>query len=934
MLLASLALLAAACIAAALLGRALGRENGFLLAAPLLAAAGLLAAASTGASGSAAPEQAWSWMPSLGISFALRLDGLSLLFALLVTVVGAGVFAYAARYLGKGGHRRFFVLMSVFALAMLLLVLADDVVLLFVAWEATTLCSFFLIARSGEHANEPAIRTLLVTALGGLSLLGAAATMAVAAGTTRLSEILAADFWSDDSALTAWVVVLLVVAAFTKSAQFPFHAWLPDSMVAITPVSAYLHAAAMVKAGIYLLLRFSPVLNDNALWSTLLISSGLITAIIGGIAALRCTDLKALLAYSTISQLGLLVALIGVGTPAALTAAVAHTVAHALFKAALFMIVGILDHRAGTRDINALAKLRIRMPVTLTVAAIAALSMAGVPPLLGFVSKESMFDALLETPGPAWLAGVVTTAVAVTAVLTFAYAGRFVIGAMGGRTGRIVREAAPSFWIVPALCAAAGLGLGVAPFLLDPLVSPATTDASGTVVSADLALWHGLNLPLLISGIVIASGAALVVFRSRVETVTARMTFPFSALAVVDSVRAGIIAAGGFVGRLTATDAPRRHLLLPVVSLLVIAGAVSLLLRDLPAVVGDPTRPLDWVLVALIAVGTVATVLARTRVAAVVVVGVTGFAMTLWFFWLGAADVALTQLLVEILTVCVLVLVLRRLPRTFRRDSTRRRVSSAVVAVAAGVATFAAVLAFTGRRELSNAADYFLRNAEAETGGANIVNTILVDFRALDTLGELVVLGFAGVALAALLSSRRAISPPSDDTEVDETSPLADAESNAVFARSLTRWAGPLIIVLSIVLLWRGHQEPGGGFISALVGGAGFTLLYLSASTDESARIRLPYIPLIAAGVIVATATGIAGFTEGSFLRPLEFEVLGYKLTTALIFDIGVYLAVIGVVLAALNLLGVHRHDPPTTRDDDTDTATAEPTPTPERSLT
>ncbi|WP_051427566.1 DUF4040 family protein [Arthrobacter sp. H20] len=907
MILESLALTLTGCVAAAFFGRQLRRNLGYLLALPLLGAAGLLVAAAD----RGVTEQVWSWIPSLGVTFALRLDGLSLLFGLLVTVVGAAVLVYSARYLARSDQTGFYVLMNVFALAMLLLVLADDVVLLFVAWEATTLCSFFLIARSGDNAREPAIRTLLVTALGGLALLGAAVTMSVAAGTTRIGAILDDPFWTDDPALTAWVASLLAVAAFTKSAQFPFQGWLPDSMVAITPVSAYLHAAAMVKAGIYLLLLFSPVLSGHPLWSTLLITSGAITALVGGFAALQRTDLKELLAYSTTSQLGLLVLLIGIGTPAALKAAVVHTVAHALFKAVLFMVVGIIDHRAGTRDIRKLAALHVRMPVTVSIAAIAALSMAGVPPLLGFVSKESMFAAFLETPGHGWVPVVVTIAGVTTAVLTLAYAGRFVLGALGGRSGHGVREAASLFWMVPALGAVGGLVLGVAPGLLDQVVGDATSSSAGAEVGVTLELWHGLNAPLALSAVAIASGTVLILFRRNVFRLTRRIHSPVRALNVVDGTRAGIIRCGETVSRLSGGDAPRRHLMIPMVCLVGIAALSANALGPLPQVVGNPTHPLDWILVTLVLVGTVATVLARTRVAAIVVIGVIGFAMTLWFFWLGAADVALTQLLVEILTICVLVLVLRRLPRKFSKDTRRRRISSLGVAVAAGVATLAATLAFTGRRELSPVAEYYLRNGETETGGANIVNTILVDFRALDTLGELAVLGIAGVAIAVILSARRTVEKPADDVHIDEESPLADAHHNSVFARAFIRWARPLTIVISLILLWRGHQEPGGGFIAALVAGAGFALLYLAAHSDEAARSRWPYLLLIGLGVAIAALVGFVGYLEGSFLQPLQFEILGLKLTSALIFDVGVYLTVIGFILAALNLLGVRQHPAP-----------------------
>ncbi len=906
MLLGSLGLALLAVIATPLAGRA-GRNAGFYLSLPLAAAA----AALVGAWLSGDARAQWDWIPALGVQFALHLDGLALLFGLLVTVIGAGVLFYAARYLGAGVQTRFYLLMTVFALAMLALVLTDDVVVLFVAWEATTLCSFFLIARSGPHAREPAIRTLLVTAMGGLSLLAAVVTMAVAAGTTSITQILAAPFWSEQPVVTAWVAVLLAIAAFTKSAQFPFQAWLPDSMAAITPVSAYLHAAAMVKAGIYLLLRFSPVLREDALWMALLIASGAITALLGAWGAMRQSDLKALLAYSTISQLGLLVLLIGVGTEEALTAAVVHTIAHALFKAALFMVVGVIDHRAGTREIHELARLRIRMPVTVAAGIAAAVSMAGVPPLLGFVSKESMFDALLAAPGPSWLPAVATTAAVLTAVLTFAYAGRFVLGMLGRGPGDVVAEARTAFWAVPALLAAGGVLLGVLPGSLDPLIAPASSAAVGRDIAPYLELWHGFTPALLVSALVIASGTALVLLRRRTAPVFARRVLPFGGLDVVDHARTGTIAFGALVGRASGRLTVRRHLAIPVAVLVIIAVLLIPAVGALPASAAELMHPLDWVLVALVLAGTLGAVLAGTRVAAVVVTGVVGFAMTLWYFWLGAADVALTQLLVEILTVCVMVLILRRLPRRFHRDSRRRRISSGAVAIAAGAATTAGVLAFTGRRELSDAAEWFLRNAETETGGGNIVNTILVDFRALDTFGELTVLGIAGVAIAALLSSRPTVEIPDDVPSSMRTSPIGGAAQNAVFAGSLARWVGPATVLVSIVLLLRGHYEPGGGFIAALVGGAGFALLYLAAPSDESARIRLPYLALIGGGVAIAALTGLAGYADGSFLRPLHLDVLGVKLTSALVFDVGVYLAVIGVVLAALNLLGVSRHRQP-----------------------
>jgi multicomponent Na+:H+ antiporter subunit A len=891
-----------ACLIAPFLGPTFGRNAGWILAIPLLVATMVVAAA--GASTATTVTEVVPWMPTIGVDLALRLDGLSLLFAMLVLGIGALILAYSARYLGRGNHTTFFLLMTAFAAAMLTLVLADDLVVLFVAWEATTLCSFFLIARSGPDAREPAIRTLLVTATGGLSLLSAIAVIAVETGTTRLSAVLVDPAWQENAGFATVVAILLAIAALTKSAQFPFQAWLPDSMVAITPVSAYLHAATMVKAGIYLLLRFSPALADVSIWNVLLVSSGLTTALLGGFGALRQYDLKGLLAYSTMSQLGLIVALIGIGTPSALAAAVVFTFGHALFKAALFMLIGVIDHEAGTRDTRKLSQLRLQAPVTKVALVLAAASMAGIPPLLGFVSKESMFDAFLDAPGPAWVALTVTFLSVAVSVLTFAYSGRIILGGFGGRRGPVIAEAPASFWFAPAVCAAAGAVFGLVPFTLDRLISDAASTAVGRETGVYLALWHGVNAPLGMSIAVILLGTTLVVGRSSVDRVIQPIEMPISGLAVVDSLRAATIGFGGEIARLAGSTDPRRHLVIPVGCVILIAAIGGIAVGDIPPLTNDPSRTRDWVLVGLVAVGVIAAVRARTRISAIVVTGVVGFAMTLWFVDLGAADVALTQLLVEILTVAVMVLVLQRLPAEFSIE-TGRKALPVVLAAAAGSATTLGVWALTGRRDPSPAAEYFLRQGEQETGGANIVNTILVDFRALDTLGEMAVLGIAGVAIAALLSTRHLLSVTRPD--LIPLPLLTDSRENSVFVRTVALAIVPILIVLSIVLLLRGHQEPGGGFIAALLSGAGFVLVYLAAPSDEEARIRWPYLALIGTGVVVGVATGLLGFVHGSFLTPMYIDVPGGKLASALVFDLGIYLAVIGILLAAFNLLGHQR---------------------------
>ncbi len=894
-------------------GQWLGARAGWVLGTGL---AGLCAAVATQGAPVLTGEpltQVLAWMPTLDVHLAWRLDGLSLVFALLVLGIGAVVLAYSAGYLGKGPQAGFYGWMTLFAAAMLALVLADDVVVLFVTWEITTLCSFFLIARSGPHAREPAIRTLLVTVAGGLCLLAAVVTMAVATGTTRLSTILTHDVWSQRSGLTIAVVVLVALAAFTKSAQFPFQAWLPDAMVAITPVSAYLHAAAMVKAGIYLLLRFSAAFAHVPTWSVLLIGTGLLTAVLGALTALRQHDLKELAAYSTVSQLGLLVAVIGVGTPAAILAGVLHTVAHALFKGSLFMLIGVVDHQAGSRDLREIRGVGRAMPVTSAAMVVTVASMAGVPPLLGFVSKEGLYEGFLSLDGPQ--GALVAAGGVIASVLTVAYSGRIVWGLLS-RPPQVAstvppeqvdrtREAPARFWLPAALPGAAGLVLGLAPFLLDDLIGTAAGAAAGTQVQAHLALWHGLNVALVLSAIALGLGAVAIGARERIERVLAGRSFPVSALAVVDAARRGVIGLGAKVAAPTASHAPARHLAIPMAMVVLIAVVGLARLVPLPQVAGTRSQPLDWLLVVLIAAGVAGALRAPTRVAAIVVTGVVGFATTLWYFVLGAADVALTQLLVEILTVVVMVLVLRRLPTRFRPASTRRRLGAGALALAAGAATTAGVLALTGRRPMSPAGQYYLTEGEELTGGQNVVNTILVDFRALDTLGELTVLGVAGVAVAAILAVRRPMPVQRPDPPLRHGGGVADPEHNTVFLRTLQRGVGPAVVVLSALFLFRGHQLPGGGFIAALIGGAGLALAYLSAPRDRT--IRMSAMALIGSGVMVGAGIGLVGLADGSFLRPLHGTVLGVDLTTALAFDAGVYLAVLGIVLAAVNLLGSKR---------------------------
>lgn len=904
MIFSLLALLGVTVASAPLLSRLLGRNAGWVLALPLIIATVMAVSVYDGMHTESVP-----WIPSLGVDFNIRLDGLSFVFLLLVLVIGAGVLMYSTRYLHHKDSAFYFFITG-FAAAMALLVTTDNVFVFYVAWEMTTLCSFFLIGNSGVKGHQPAIRTLLVTVLGGLLLLAATIIMAVSTGTLQLSEIIASDYWADNPGVLTAVAMLIAGAAFTKSAQFPFQAWLPDSMVAIAPVSAYLHAAAMVKAGIYLILRYSPLLGEVAIWNVLLIVSGLFTAAFGAMTAVTRDDLKELLAYSTMSQLGLLVATVGIGTDAALTAAIVHTIAHACFKAALFMSVGIVEHESGTRSYSKLRDIRTNMPVTKTLVVIAATSMAGIPLLFGFVSKEGLIEAALAAPFGDHINVIITVGVVLTSMFTFVYSFKYIIGVFGARKNaeveKHVAEAAPSFWIIPALLAALTLALGLYPGAVDGLVDDAALAATGADQHVHLAIWHGFNMALGMSALIIVVGTVLVLNRDQLFRAMSVFGAPVTGLYVVEFLRQGIIDTGNkYFTAATGTTSMRRHLVLPLLGVIALTVIGIFTLNDLPEVIGERAWAIDWIFVLLVAMGCIATVMAKSRLTVVVVVSIAGFGMCLWFYILGAADVANTQLTVEILTVCVLVLILHRLPDHFTPDTRRSHFWSIVLSVAVGVSTMLAVLALTGRREISDVSEYFLRETEELTGGSNIVNVILVEFRAFDTLGELTVLGVAGIAIAVLLSNNRLLAV--HDTHMDKASPLIDSRANSVFLRSTSKLVGPIIVALSILLFFRGHNEAGGGFVAALIASAGFALVYLAAPTNAEAKIRLPYMALIGGGITIAATTGLLGFIEGSFLKPLDTHIFDLHLSTALLFDLGVYLAVIGMILAAFNLLGMPR---------------------------
>lgn len=958
----ALVVLTAAAALTPVLCRLLGRHAGFALALGYLAAAATLLPAAREVLAGGHPAWSRPWVPGLDIDISLRADGLGIVFATIALVIGAVVLTYATRYLDStdaDGHPKrhtgFYTVMASFTLAMTGLVLADDLVLLFTCWEITSIASFMLVGQGGRGGELASMRTMFLTFLGGLALLVAVGMMVARVGTTSVSQVLADPVWTADPRFTTSVAVLVLIAGFTKSAQFPFHVWLPDAMAASTPVSAYLHAAAVVKAGIFLLLRFSPAFHATPAWNVTLLVIGLFTCALGALFALQQTDLKKLMAYSTVSQLGLVVATIGVGTAVALAAAVVHVVAHALFKSGLFMMVGVVDHAAGTRDLRRLPSLWRQMPLSFAVTLVGAASMAGVPPLLGFVSKEGLFTGLSDAPGGSAAGWAALIAGAAGSVLTFAYCVKIVFGVFidgpreehqstaaneshASHGSHALHAPGPLFLGAAASPILAGIPLGLMPGVLDHVVDVATHAALPHAEHhTHLALWHGVTPELLATLVVFACGIAVIFARHRLWPMLERPFLPGDGADVIAGLRHGLRRFGLVVSHTVAGHHPSRHLT-PIVgafAAVVLLGALTL--PALPPAIPNSWRALDGVLFVLITASVVLLMRTKARLGAVVGLSAVGILVTVQLLSLGAPDVALTQLLVEALTIVVIMLVLQKLPLTFGPLPTRARVSKGAVALAAGLAAGVATWMFSGRRERSALADYYLTHTEEISSGHNIVNVILVEFRALDTLGELAVLGMTGVALVAVLAGvrDRALDPhpiagatdigapaPMDTTPYDTRHAprpalnlraagstahraITEAWPNTIGLQLMVRIMVPLLVVVSAMLFWRGHNAPGGGFIAALVGSAIIGLVYLSTSRDR--QIGPPRLPvtLIGGGVIVAVGTGLLDLVlAGSFLEPIHGEIAHVHLTTSMLFDAGVYMAVLGLIMAAFNLLG------------------------------
>ena len=875
-----------------------------------------------------------SWAPSLGFELTVRVDSFSLLMLTIISGVGTLVLIYSVAYFAvprpvKTGPEqpasaaesqeqsleatsalrrkaRIGALLVAFAGAMAGVVVCDNVLAIFMFWELTSVISFLLIGTEDHSpsARAAALRAYLTTAAGGLALLGGLVILANSAGTWSLAEILADP---PNSTSVTIALGLILVGAFTKSAQFPFHYWLAPAMAAPTPVSAYLHSATMVKAGVFVIARFSGPFATVGFWKPTVVTVGAITMILGAWRALSQRDLKVLLAHGTVSQLGFMVVLFGIGGTETTQAGVALLIGHCLFKAALFMSVGVIDKGTGTRNVDELQRLWPRMRVTVPVTVVAAASMAGVPPFVGFIAKESAIGALFDDR--TILSVSALTVVVVGSVLTAGYSAR-IIGAVFGQfyesSDQFKAVEGSTALIVPGVVLSGmTLGLGLLPVLIAPAVTNITAELAGHEPHSHLELWHGIGPTLGLSMLILAAGAGLWFTRVPVAAIQQRSRFPFSAARIFDlGISALLRGSDRVIGRIQTGSLP--FYLIVVFATALILPTLGLLAGDLPSLsLRSMDDPSQIVVVSLIFVALAGAIATRHRLGAVLCIGATGYGVAVMFMINGAPDLALTQLLVETLAVVVFVLVLRHLPREFAFNQTAFSIlPRALLSIAVGVgAAIFALMAYAGRPDgVAPVSDAYVR-ASPEAGGKNVVNVILVDFRAFDTMGEISVLTVAALGVLGLVRAVRR-------QRSRDSSPLAPLRRSFVLDAAVRSLFQTLLLV-SVLLLLAGHDEPGGGFVAGLVAGSAFLLVYL-AGGDRALRLREPLAAevFLGAGLVTAISAGSLGWLRGGvFLESRTWKavipVMGtMKISTALLFEIGVYLVVVGVTMSILRALG------------------------------
>ena len=861
------------------------------------------------------------WLPSLGLNANFMLDGLGLLFAGLILGIGLLIIIYARFYLSKSDPMGvFYTYLMLFQGAMVGIVLSDNILLLLIFWELTSLSSFLLIGywKHLPEGRQGARMALAVTGGGGLAMIAGMLILGNIAGSYDLSVILTQKEAIQASEWYLPALILILLGCFTKSAQFPFHFWLPHAMAAPTPVSAYLHSATMVKAGIFLMARMWPVLAGTPEWFWIVTGAGLITMVIGAKIAFFKDDLKALLAFSTVSHLGLITMLLGMGTAKAATVAVFHIINHATFKAALFMSAGIVDHEAHTRDLKRLGGLRHLMPVTFTIAGIAALSMAGIPPFNGFLSKEMMLEEAAHTAyGPAWLLPVLAT---LGALFSVAYSFRFLAHAFLGpvRDDYPHKPHDPGFgmWVAPALLAVLVILIGLMPMTTAAwLVDVAAGAVTGAPAEVHIKHWHGLYSPALwMSLAAVGGGFAMLAAFPRLRAMWDGTPRP-EAKAIFDAIIEPLAALSRGVTGALHNGSLTRAIAIGTVAIAATAfwafnGGVHLP-GDRAMLPVSPVGAIAWGLLMVATLGVA--FLHRNRLLALILIGIIGLIISLGFAWLSAPDLALTQITVEVVTVVFMLLALNFLPKeTPRESSGGRRLRDAVIALGAGggVAALAYTL-MTRNAAFPTISAYHLEQSKPGAGGTNAVNTIIVDFRGYDTYGEIIVLGIAALLIYALVEALLKPGPADDALRamaVRRTGLAGDR--HPLLMVMATRFILPVALMIGVFIFLRGHNLPGGGFIAGLVVAIATVMQYMASGLAwTEARQRIDHHALIAMGALVAAGAGVGSWLFGSPFLSSSFTYVNiwpleeFELATAAIFDLGVFLCVLGAVMLALNSL-------------------------------
>ncbi|WP_433990357.1 NAD(P)H-quinone oxidoreductase subunit 2, chloroplastic (plasmid) [Pseudoseohaeicola sp. NH-UV-7] len=858
------------------------------------------------------------WIPSLGLNFTLMLDGLGFFFAGLILGIGLLIIAYARFYLAREDNMgEFFTYLLLFQGAMVGIVLSDNILLLLIFWELTSLSSFLLIGywKHLPEGRQGARMALAVTGMGGLAMIGGMLILGQIAGSYDLSVILQNRELIQASPLYLPALILILLGCFTKSAQFPFHFWLPHAMAAPTPVSAYLHSATMVKAGIFLMARMWPVLSGTPEWFVIVTTAGLVTMVLGAVIALFKHDLKALLAFSTVSHLGLITMLLGTGTAFGAMAAVFHILNHATFKAALFMSAGIIDHETHTRDIRRLGGLRHLMPVTFGIATLAALSMAGIPLLNGFLSKEMMLEETTHTVlfNTWWLVpGLAVLGSLFSAAYCFRLIGHVFLGPVRDDYPAQPHDPGSGLWLPPAILVILVVAIGVAPFLAEPLVRLVTAAVLGDAAEmpkAYLKIWHGL-VPALYMSIVATVGGLLLLAAYRPALRMWDAAPRPEAKVIFDAIITAVVGLAQRVINTLHDGAFSRYGAIMAVTVLSAGfyawttGTVGSATRIMQP--SGPIPILGWLMLVAATCGLV--FLHRIRMLSLILIAIVGLVVSIGFVYFSAPDLAMTQITVEVVTIILLLLALNFLPnRTPVESTVLRRTRDTFIAVAGGLCAMALSYHYLLRDAVTTPiSEFHLANSYKGGGGTNVVNVILVDFRGFDTYGEIIVLGIAALLIYALTETllsgpvrARLLNRKPDQPRSGDMHPMMMVV--------LTRVIMPVVLMVGFYIFLRGHNEPGGGFIAGLVVSIAVVMQYMASGFNwASDRLRYPYHGVIGAGVLVAGLTGIGSWfftkpfltSDFTYVRIPPFEK--FELATAAAFDLGVFLAVVGAVMLSL----------------------------------